>query len=59
MKKSNREITGRSMAGIFDSASTILRTQLGAPRFETLWNEGTLLTLDATLDLALQETTIP
>ncbi len=47
------------MAGIFDSASTILRTQLGAPRFETLWNEGTLLTLDATLDLALQETTIP
>jgi len=40
-----------------DNASSTLRTQLGTSQFETLWNEGATLTLDAALNLALQETT--
>ena len=37
-----------------DLACTYLRETLGTPRFETLWNEGAALTLDAALDLAIQ-----
>ena len=42
-----------------EQACAALRTSLGMPLFEVLWNEGALLTLDAALNLALQETAPP